>query len=105
LHFDRAISPKEIQRIANDRVAVAQHPFFPLLRFHEQWTKFRAKTKPKKKKVRPLRYASRLDAAIYARYRCELSKYYEEALATKGISNVPVAYRRIPKDDGGNKCN
>ncbi|KAB2664534.1 hypothetical protein F9K91_14075 [Brucella tritici] len=105
IHFDRAISPQKIQRIANDRVAVARHPFFPLLRFHEQWTKFRDQKKPKKKKVRPLRYASRLDAAIYARYRCELSEYYEEALAIKGISNVPVAYRRLPKEEGGNKCN
>lgn len=105
IHFDRAISPQKIQKIATDRVAVARHPFFPLLRFHEQWTKFRDQKKPKKKKVRPLRYASRLDAAIYARYRHELSKYYERALAIKGISDIPVAYRRLPKERGGNKCN
>ncbi|MEE9909083.1 RNA-directed DNA polymerase [Brucella intermedia] len=46
-----------------------------------------------------------MDAAIYARYRHELSKYYERALAIKGISDIPVAYRRLPKERGGNKCN
>lgn len=105
IHFDRAISPKKIQKIANDPVAVSRHSFFPLLRFHEQWTKFRSSQKPKENKSRPIRYASRLDAAIYARYRYELSKYYEEALVKNGLFDVPIAYRRLPKQGGGNKCN
>ncbi|MDT6939074.1 reverse transcriptase domain-containing protein [Brucella pseudogrignonensis] len=105
IHFDRAISLKKIQKLANDPLAVSQHPFFPLLRFYEKWTKFRDPKKPKKTKVRSLRYASRLDAAIYACYRHKLSKCYEEALIRRGIADVPVAYRRIPKASGGNKCN
>lgn len=104
LHFDRNISREEISAIANDKMAVAQHAFFPLIRFHETWTKFRKDGK-RTKKVRPLRYAARIDAAIYARYRSVLSKAYEKELARRELSDVPVAYRKLPKKDGGNKSN
>ncbi|EJC66956.1 Reverse transcriptase (RNA-dependent DNA polymerase) [Rhizobium leguminosarum bv. viciae WSM1455] len=56
-------------------------------------------------KVRPIRYASRKDAAIFARYRTKLAKLYEKELERRGIADVPVAYRRLPKVGGGNKCN
>jgi hypothetical protein len=104
LHFDRDISSTRVAEIANDPAAVKSHSFFPLLLFHESWTKFR-KNGVRKKKTRPLRYASRLDAAIYARYRCILSERYERELSLLGIQDAPVAYRKIPKNSGGNKCN
>lgn len=104
IHFDRHISVSELKKIANDPERVARHPFFPLLRFFEEWTKFR-KNKDRKKKSRPLRFAARIDAAIYARYRSELSKLYEAEIKLRGIQEVPVAYRRIPKVGGGNKSN
>jgi hypothetical protein len=66
IHFDRDISIKKIKSVANDPDIVASHAFFPLLRFYEEWIKFR-KHPDRKKKVRPLRFASRLDAAIYMR--------------------------------------
>lgn len=104
IHFDRHIPPKELRRVANDRIRVAKHPFFPLLRFVEEWTKYRKNNK-RKKKSRPLRFAARIDAAIYARYRVELSKKYEDELIKRKLQDVPVAYRRISKEGGGNKCN
>lgn len=104
LHFDRNIPKDEIVSIANSPELVAKHPFFPLLRFYESWTKFR-KEGDRIKKSRPLRYAARLDAAIYARYRSILSLAYEEALVSRSISDVVVAYRKLPKGNGGNKSN
>jgi hypothetical protein len=104
IHFDRHIPVRELRKIANDPERVAKHSFFPLLRFFEQWTKFR-KNKDRKKKTRPLRFAARIDAAIYARYRAKLSKCYEAELTRRGIEEIPVAYRRIPKAGGGNKSN
>ena len=104
IHFDRQISPDKIKKIANDPNSVAAHPFFPLLRFHEEWTKFR-KGNVRIKKARPLRYASRIDAAIYARYRSKLSQYYEAELIKRGLEDIPVAYRKISKIGGGNKSN
>jgi hypothetical protein len=104
LHFDRNISKEEISALANDPVAVAKHAFFPLIRFHESWTKFRKDGK-RTKKVRPLRYAARIDAAIYARYRSILSEAYEQELVRRSLSEIPVAYRKLPKKGGGNKSN
>lgn len=104
LHFDRNISPGKIAKIANNQELVAKHTFFPLLRFFESWSKFRAGPK-REKKVRPLRYAARIDAAIYARYRSLLSDLYEDELVRRDLSSVPVAYRRLPKERGGNKSN
>lgn len=54
----------------------------------------------RKQKRRPIRFSSRRDAAIYARYRVLLAEFYEAELAKRGLSNVPVAYRRIPRSDG-----
>lgn len=104
LHFDRNISKDDLVALANDPTCVAKHAFFPLMRFHETWTKFRKDGK-RKKKVRPLRYASRIDAAIYARYRSMLSLAYEKELAIRSLCDVPVAYRKVPKKNGGNKSN
>jgi hypothetical protein len=104
IHFDRDLSKEAIKAIANNPDAVASHAFFPLLRFYEEWTKFRKQNR-RKKKVRPLRYAARKDAAIYARYRAVLAQCYEQELLKRNLADVPVAYRRLPKEGGGNKCN
>lgn len=104
LHFDRHISKEDIASLANNPAAVTKHAFFPLIRFHETWTKFRKDGK-RKKKTRPLRYAARADAAIYARYRSILSVAYEKELALRSLSEVPVAYRKMAKKEGGNKSN
>lgn len=104
IHFDRSIARQRLAQIANDPKEVAANSFFPLLLFHEEWTKFR-KDGVRTTKVRPIRFASRKDAAIFARYRVKLSRLYEKELAIRGIADVPVAYRRLPKVGGGNKSN
>lgn len=108
-HFDSSVSSDELAKIANDPLRVSQHAFYPLLRFQDKWTKFRgggANPKhPVKKKVRQLRYAARIDAGIYAKYRAELAPLYDEELTRLGLDDCVVAYRRLPKKGGGNKCN
>ncbi|MCO5162948.1 MAG: hypothetical protein M9939_17570 [Mesorhizobium sp.] len=105
LHFDRHISVAEIIALTNNPKAVASNSFYPLLRFKEEWVKFRVDSK-RKKKIRPLRYSSRRDAAIYARYRALLSEKYEQKLRELGIQEVPIAYRKIPnRGISGNKSN
>nr|WP_245297383.1 reverse transcriptase domain-containing protein [Rhizobium oryziradicis] len=102
LHFDRTISEELLASIANDPNLVSRHSFFPLIRFFESWIRFRHGGKRIEKK-RPLRYAARIDAAIFARYRALLSDFFEAELKLKGLSSVPVAYRRLPRACGGNK--
>lgn len=103
-HFDAKIDKDRLRQLATDNAFVASHGFMPLIRFREKWIKFR-KNGAKKLKSRPIRYCNRLDAGIYAYHRFKLSKEYERYLSKKGISEIPIAYRKIPKSTGGNKSN
>lgn len=103
-HFDAKIPETVLFNNAVNDDYVSTHGFFPLIRFREKWKKFR-KNGSKKLKSRPIRYCSRMDAAIYAYHRFTLSKAYEKYLVKKGIGHIPVAYRKIPKIGGGNKSN
>ncbi|MCB1518081.1 MAG: hypothetical protein KDJ19_10765 [Hyphomicrobiaceae bacterium] len=105
LHFDADISESDLVAYVTDPTKVLKHPFFPLIRFYEKWEKFPKKGQPRKTKVRPLRYAARKDAAIFAYYRTVFSKYYEEELERRGISTVPIAYRKIRNFKNTGKCN
>ncbi len=104
LHFDGKVGKAELERLANNQAAVAAHAFMPLIRFKERWVKFR-KGGRKVLKTRPIRYCSRRDAAIFAKYRASFSVHYEDYLVRKGIEKIPIAYRKIPKITGGNKSN
>lgn len=103
-HFDAKLSEGSLKKLALDNDAVAKHAFMPLIRFKEKWLKFR-KNGAKKIKSRPIRYACRKDAIIYAYHRYNISIHYEKYLKEKGIENIPIAYRKISKENGGNKSN
>jgi hypothetical protein len=110
-HFDQVLKPAEIMALVTDPLRVAQNTFFPLLRYTKGWQPFRpdeesGKPRPKPKD-RPIRYAARRDAYIFAYYRHLLSIPYEAELARLGISQCPVAYRRIPTEGDARrgKCN
>jgi len=111
-HFDQALKLAEANSLVTDPVRVAQNSFFPLLRYSKTWQPFRHKPeksgKPRPKaKERPIRYAARRDAYIFAFYRHLLSLHYEAELTRLGISGCPIAYRRIPthSDARRGKCN
>lgn len=108
-HFDRVLSMDRAIALANNPQRVASNKFFPFLIYEKSWQPYRTKPgvgKPKKK-VRPIRYACRRDAYIFARYRELLAERYEEHLQKLGIAGAILAYRRIPvspiKKSG--KCN
>lgn len=105
-HFDKQLSRSELELILSSPDRVATNPFFPFLSYDKSFQPFRKKADGRpSKKVRPIAYASRRDAVIFEHYRNLLSKRYEQALNERGISDVPVAYRKIPRSDGRGKCN
>ncbi len=104
-HFDKYLPLEEAQAIATDPLRVAANPFFPFLRYIKKWRPYRPTEKGPK--LRPIRYASRRDAYIFARYRHLLAEKYEAELQLLGIQDCPLAYRKIPLSgtEGPGKCN
>ncbi|SNR56728.1 reverse transcriptase domain-containing protein [Paracoccus sediminis] len=106
-HFDSPISLREIRKLVTCKTRVASNTFFPFMRYEEGWQPYREKGAAKPdRKSRPIRYGARRDAYIFTHYRRQLSKLYEERLVTLGISDCPIAYRKIRKPgQSGGKCN
>lgn len=107
-HFDAPLPKKEIRALVSNPERVASNRFFPLLSYLDEWQPYRsgAGGKPKKKS-RPIRYASRRDAYIFAHYRKILLEKYEAKLTFHGISECPIAYRQVAKGQNSEsgKCN
>jgi hypothetical protein len=105
-HFDSLISAKDAETLALDPQKVERHTFYPFLLYTKHWTRFAENGEKGQPKDRPIRYAARRDAYIYARYRHLLAELYEAELSRLGLGNCVLAYRRILKsEDGGGKCN
>lgn len=105
-HFDSWILAKDATALATNPKLVAAHAFYPFLRYVQGWTRFAEKGDRGVRKDRPIRYAARADAYIFAYYRHLLSEPYEAALTTYNLQNNILAYRRIPETLGpGGKCN
>ena len=76
------------------------------MRFEEKWQPFRDKKAGKPdKKIRQLRFASRRDAYIYSFYRHILREPYESALASLGLDQNVIAYRKLATPEGKGKSN
>lgn len=106
-HFDAPLKLSEIRKIVNDPVRVAQNAFFPLIQYVKSWQPFRTpkgKLRPEPK-PRKIRFAARRDAYIYAKYRRILSPLYEAKLKDFGITDIPIAYRKIAGLNSKGKCN
>ncbi|MBY5608747.1 reverse transcriptase [Rhizobium leguminosarum] len=99
-HFDPVISVDEAAAIATNPTQVAEHTFYPFLKYNEGWTAFAKKGTFGRRKDRPIRYAARLDSCIYSYYRYLLSEPYEQKLLAEGLTNSVIAYRRILKSNG-----
>ena len=105
-HFDSSISKADILSLVTDPMAAAANKFYPLLLYTQSWQPFRSAPggKPKKKE-RPIRYASRRDAYIFAYYRHLLVGPYEKLLKETDLSGSVITYRRLRKEDGSGKSN
>ncbi|UWQ99296.1 hypothetical protein K3729_00385 [Rhodobacteraceae bacterium S2214] len=110
-HFDRHLTPDQINELVRDSARVASNKFYPFFLYYETWQPFRTKKDSNGKtikppiKSRPIRYAARKDAYILTHYRRILSEKYEVRLCEMGIEECPIAYRKIPKSTGGGKSN
>ena len=105
-HFDRHLSIKEAHAIVSDPKRVTSNKFYPFFLYYETWQPFRSSDNVRpNRKSRPIRYAARRDAYIFTYYRRILAEKYEKRLTHLGIKHCPIAYRRIPKKNGGGKCN
>lgn len=100
---------------------VARHAFLPLIhikikqrrykkdkngnRSHKKWNKRKQKYEGTAK-IRPIHYATHIDAQVYAYYAHILKEEYEQILKkNKILYEAIIAYRRIPVKKMYGKCN
>jgi hypothetical protein len=104
-HFDPQFSIEDAVALATNPKAVVTHKFYPFILYTNRWTRFAKRGEDGDVKKRPIRYASRGDAYIFAHYRYLLTQEYEAALAKHCLNESVIAYRRIRSPDGTGKCN
>ena len=104
VHFDKKISLKLANELVAEREFVCKYRFYPFMLYKQEWTSFR-KNHNLNKKVRPIRYAARLDAYIFTTYRKKLAEKYESLLSEHDLHNSVLAYRRVLTNSGKGKNN
>jgi hypothetical protein len=97
----------------NDDNFVARHGFFPLIHSIIKERKYKKTPSGQRAhsyfedneyhrtaKLRPLHYATHIDALIYGRYAEKLLNLYEDELNNyEGLSDCVIAYRKIPEQE------
>lgn len=98
VHFDRALSREDAERLVTDPTAVAQHAFLPLISFSKKERRYRRRPGEKQPvattKVRELAYPSNHDGYVFAFYAERLGTLYEAELLARGLENVVIGYRK-----------
>src|SRR5438094_507369 len=84
-HFDSQLSIQDAIALATNPKAVATHKFYPFILYTNRWTRFAKRGEEADVKKRPIRFASRGDAYIFAYYRFLIAAAYEEALAKNSL--------------------
>jgi len=123
-HITKQIKREDYSKILpflQDKKKISRHAFFPLLhkkipqrrfkiigydnknvpiRKHKKYNKKTEQIEPTKK-MRPIHYATHIDALIYAYYSNEIiqEKYEKQLTETPDFSNCITAYRRIKTED------
>ena len=95
-HIDRKIKYSDkIKSHVESPDWVSRHGFLPFLKFTKTSTKFKGHNKQvkRKKKERPIMYASHIDSFIYMHYGEKISKYYNKWTNCHGIDDCSIAYR------------
>lgn len=102
LHFDAQVSRRSAYRFVTNVNKVAQHSFYPLLRYELHSKKIYKDQNGRIKdilKSRPIAYASHLDSHIYSYYGKMLAQAYEQVLVEKGLSDCVLAFRSLGKSN------
>lgn len=110
-HIGLPISPNQrndIEKFIHNKIKISHYAFLPLIR--REHRTFKYKLCPdgkfrKKTKIRHISYASHFDSLIYSYYAQQLSKKYEIFLKNNNLGNNVIAYRSVPKEPKGSKCN
>ncbi len=88
---------------------IKNHQFLPFIKRDKIEVRFRKNKTGKvqrSQKVRPIMYASHIDAHIYSYYNFVFQKIYENYLKKKNIDDVVIAYRKLKeKEIGKGKSN
>jgi len=74
-HFDSQLSIEEATALATNPKKVVAHKFYPFMLYANRWTRFAKSGEEGDVKERPIRYASRGDAYIFAYARQARSKW------------------------------
>jgi hypothetical protein len=107
---------KSLKKKVCNPTYVAQHAFFPLLHYKDKQRRYKKQfckeiedyirkhkdiSKDKSTaKIRPIHFATHIDAHIYAYYKDKLSAVYEKKLSENpNLDNCVLAYRQIPQKD------
>lgn len=98
-HFDFRPSESKVEAVVSDPAAIARHSFLPLLEKDlrsKRWVqKDGGSSRRLEEKVRVIRYASHMDAAIYSYYAHSLGAIYERYLKGIGAAESVIAYRKL----------
>ena len=102
LHFDSPVKLRKACQIVKSPLNVAQHAFFPLIKYDIQSLKvsiYKDGNVLKKIKTRPISYASHIDSHIYSYYAELLSDLYEKALDKSQLQDSVLAFRALGKSN------
>ncbi|WP_421292443.1 antiviral reverse transcriptase Drt2 [Aeromonas veronii] len=102
LHFDSPVKLRKACQIVKSPLNVAQHAFFPLIKYNIQSLKIsidKDGNVQKKIKTRPISYASHIDSHIYSYYAGLLSDLYEKALSESQLEESVLAFRSLGKSN------
>ncbi|HHQ4610092.1 TPA: antiviral reverse transcriptase Drt2 [Aeromonas veronii] len=102
LHFDSPVKLRKACQIVKSPLNVAQHAFFPLIKYNIQSLKIsidKDGNVQKKIKTRPISYASHIDSHIYSYYSGLLSDLYEKALSESQLEESVLAFRSLGKSN------
>ncbi len=106
VHFDRPIAVEMIQRRVCDPEYVASHGFMPFIGYSIEEPKYKRLQRKVLIKSRPIRFASHLDAHIFAYYANLIAEPYEAALTTDSLCDSVLAYRKHEiEGERRGKCN
>lgn len=112
LHFDLPLSEsdqKKVEAYVSDPTKVATHAFYPFITY--EVTKYKMVEDDDGTRhlddsgVRPLSYASHWDTQIYSFYARSMTALYEQKLASAGIGENVIAFRKLVDSKGEAKCN
>ena len=91
LHFDVRLSGEQLAARACSTAYVAQHAFWPFIRFDAGARRYRSEVHKVEHKERLVYYAAHQDAAIFEWYAKQLGEAFERELAeAQEAASLPV---------------